>query len=253
MAAEDLTILIDSTMDIKNEEDKKDAREALCCGKLKQILQELAAKLATNPCRSSPYFIGDSITIADLQVRDGARAGCGSTSLFVPKVCGCCYAFVAGLAVKSIGRTRCVKFCVHVAITLCFCLCMKAIYLVVPHGCIVLRNVSSLPASVESLLVLRLRHVGGRTTTIGHLYRVRRAVRAVGEIPLLVFAIRQCHNNSNLAKSRCVIPGWTLKNLLPSQHAAFILLLRIVDLRARPEVASERSGTSHGGIMFVFW
>lgn len=39
----------------------------MCGGKLKNLLQQLSAKLEAN-ASSSPYFVGDSLTIADLQV-----------------------------------------------------------------------------------------------------------------------------------------------------------------------------------------
>ena len=40
--------------------------KSLMEGKLKSLFEGLAARLAAN--KASPYFVGDSITIADLQV-----------------------------------------------------------------------------------------------------------------------------------------------------------------------------------------
>lgn len=66
MAAEDVNILIFSAWGVPPQK-QKEMLDEMCGGKLKNLLQQLSAKLEAN-ASSSPYFVGDSLTIADLQM-----------------------------------------------------------------------------------------------------------------------------------------------------------------------------------------
>lgn len=62
--------------------------KSLMAGKLKDLLEEAARKLEANT--GSPFFIGDSLTIADVQVR--TKNTVGFAILRAPNKVGACRA-----------------------------------------------------------------------------------------------------------------------------------------------------------------
>nr|WEU39144.1 glutathione S-transferase [Saccharina japonica] len=66
MIAEDVFINLFSTMKESDEAKKLELCQTLMAGKLKELLEDIARKVEANT--ASPYCVGDSLTIADIQL-----------------------------------------------------------------------------------------------------------------------------------------------------------------------------------------
>ncbi|CAN0074196.1 unnamed protein product [Laminaria digitata] len=66
MIAEDVFINLFSTLGEKDEAKKLEKCKTLMAGKIKDLLKDIASKVAANKC--SAFCVGDCLTIADIQV-----------------------------------------------------------------------------------------------------------------------------------------------------------------------------------------